>query len=93
MMIDENNLEDPVFPLGKPVIGSAGETGNWRTEKPVLAEDACTKCYFCWLHCPEDTIRVDGKGEFPYVDYQYCKGCGICVEVCPMAKALWMEPE
>ncbi|HOH43755.1 MAG TPA: 4Fe-4S binding protein [Candidatus Hydrogenedentes bacterium] len=26
------------------------------------------------------------------MDLEYCKGCGICVEVCP-SKAIVMEPE
>jgi len=93
-MSDENELKDPVLPLGRPIIGSAGETGDWRTSKPLLTEDYCIKCYLCWVHCPEDTIRVDGPDEFPYVVYVYCKGCGICVHVCPKkGSALKMEPE
>ncbi|MFP3162015.1 MAG: 4Fe-4S binding protein, partial [Acidilobus sp.] len=27
-----------------------------------------------------------------YVDYEYCKGCGICAEVCP-THAIEMVPE
>ncbi len=82
-MSNDNKLKDPVLPIGRPIVGSAGETGDWRTSKPVLTEEFCTKCYLCWVHCPEDTIRVDSNGDYPYVDYIYCKGCGICVHVCP----------
>jgi 2-oxoacid:acceptor oxidoreductase delta subunit (pyruvate/2-ketoisovalerate family) len=92
-MTDEAEMKDPVLPVGRPTVGSAGETGDWRTMKPVLYEEHCIKCYYCWIHCPEDTIRVETKGEFPYVDYLYCKGCGICVAVCPKEEAFKMEPE
>ncbi|MHA1973405.1 MAG: 4Fe-4S dicluster domain-containing protein [Candidatus Hodarchaeales archaeon] len=91
-MQDDNNLKDPVLPLGRPTIGSAGETGDWRTSKPVFIQENCIKCYQCWLACPEGTIIVDSHGDYPHVDYVYCKGCGICVKVCPK-DALRMEPE
>lgn len=91
-MNDESSLKDPILPLGRPIIGSAGETGNWRSKKPALNEEKCIKCYQCWISCPEGTVRVDGKDQYPYIDYIYCKGCGICVHVCPK-DALSMEPE
>ncbi len=91
-MTNENEMKDPVLPLGRPTIGSAGNTGTWRSSKPVFIEEKCIKCYECWLNCPEGTIRVDADEEYPYVDYVYCKGCGICVHVCPK-EALEMKPE
>ncbi|MFW9903043.1 MAG: 4Fe-4S binding protein [Candidatus Thorarchaeota archaeon] len=94
-MENESKMKDPVLPLGRPTIGSApgpGTTGSWRTSRPVFSVEQCTKCYQCWLNCPEGTIRVDAEGEYPYIDYVYCKGCGVCVHVCP-ADALKMEKE
>ena len=32
--------------------------------------------------------RVNGAMEF---DLDYCKGCGICVDVCPVKHAIAME--
>jgi len=45
----------------------------------------------CWVHCPEPAIKrlEDDKVE---IDYDYCKGCGICAEVCPV-KAITMVME
>ncbi|MCP5027905.1 MAG: FAD-dependent oxidoreductase, partial [Actinomycetia bacterium] len=47
----------------------------------------CTECDTCLVYCPEGIIRrpIDrGAGNDPYnVDFDYCKGCGICVEECP----------
>jgi len=42
------------------------------------------------MYCPEGTIDVtDGKVS---IDYGYCKGCGICANVCPV-KAIEMVRE
>jgi pyruvate ferredoxin oxidoreductase delta subunit len=41
------------------------------------------------LYCPDGVIS---KSIPPAIDYQYCKGCGICAEQCP-AKAIKMVEE
>ena len=58
------------------------KTGDWRTMRPVWIKNKCTQCLLCWPVCPDTAIPVkDGKrGEY---DFDHCKGCGICVEVCP----------
>jgi len=44
----------------------------------------------CWKFCPEPAILIkDGK---VLIDYDFCKGCGICCEVCPK-KAISMQRE
>ena len=41
----------------------------------------CNACDNCWVFCPDMAIaRRDGKY---IVNYDYCKGCGICVNECP----------
>ena len=66
-------------------------TGDWRTFKPVLSEEKCTKCGFCWIYCPDNSIIWDGES-YPKIDYDHCKGCGICAEQCPVG-AIKMELE
>lgn len=73
--------------LSVPSEGSVGFTGSWRIFKPVLNEDRCNKCLFCWIYCPEACISKDLK-----INFDYCKGCGICAEECP-AKAITMIKE
>lgn len=73
------------------------KTGDWRSERPVIDHNKCMKCLFCYIYCPEMSIKVnwtkDGsRPEKIEVDYEFCKGCGICSEVCP-AKAITMELE
>jgi 2-oxoacid:acceptor oxidoreductase delta subunit (pyruvate/2-ketoisovalerate family) len=57
------------------------KTGSWRTYKPVLDKEKCTKCLTCWKYCPD--VAIDIIDEYPVVNYDYCKGCGICSEECP----------
>ncbi|MHA1728219.1 MAG: 4Fe-4S binding protein [Promethearchaeota archaeon] len=71
----------------KPVIGEAGNTGTWRSMKPVIDPKKCImvkkgkhNCHLCWLYCPEGVISRDIP---PKIDYKYCKGDGICANECP----------
>jgi pyruvate ferredoxin oxidoreductase delta subunit len=75
-------LEEEI-PISKPSRGSAGKTGTWRVEKPVIDLEACKKCDMCILECVENTIDKDSRG-LPVIDYDYCKGCGVCANICPV---------
>lgn len=55
---------------------------HWRTEKPVFNGDHCINCHQCWVYCPDSSILVRGE-KLQGVDYNHCKGCGICADVCP----------
>ncbi|MCD6384049.1 MAG: 2-oxoacid:acceptor oxidoreductase family protein, partial [Thermoplasmata archaeon] len=59
------------------------KTGSWRTFKPVLNMDKCVMCLLCWFYCPEGSIKRVDDGKALVIDYDYCKGCGICAEECP----------
>jgi 2-oxoacid:acceptor oxidoreductase delta subunit (pyruvate/2-ketoisovalerate family) len=52
----------------------------------------CNQCDNCLIFCPDVAVLRDGD-ERPYVfDYDYCKGCGICVAECPR-RAISFEEE
>ena len=70
-----------------PTVGEAGWTGEWRNLRPVIDRQKCTPsqlnkpaCFQCWLYCPEAIIS---KTTLVQVNLEYCKGCGICAQVCP----------
>ena len=59
-------------------------TGSSRKgEKPQFNADTCINCFFCWVFCPENAIIIDGD-KIAGINYDYCKGCGICVNECPV---------
>lgn len=69
-------------------------TGSWRVEKPVIDHSKCIMCRRCWLFCPDDAVlevwrEAKGPGgrtvKVKAIDfsYEYCKGCGVCAQVCP----------
>jgi pyruvate ferredoxin oxidoreductase delta subunit len=59
------------------------QTGDWGVEKPVIDKEKCTQCTLCHFYCPEGAISIEEDG-YPEVDYNYCKGCGVCAEECPV---------
>lgn len=83
------------IPIGGMIVeaGSAEEyeTGDWRTYRPVVDQDACIDCLQCWIHCPDASIQVEEE-KMTGFDYKHCKGCGICAQICP-ADAIQMEKE
>ena len=67
--------------------------GDWRAFKPVWNVDLCIDCQNCWIWCPDTSILSRDK-QMLGIDYDHCKGCGVCVEVCPTnPKSLLMFPE
>lgn len=74
----------------EPATSRQFETGEWRTQTPVVDWDACRQCLLCVPYCPDSSIPVsEGKrGEF---DLFHCKGCGICVKACPFGAITMKE--
>ena len=88
--------EMPLSGISRPIVGEAGQTGTWRTHRPVIDRTRCVACrpkpgdcQLCWLYCPEACME---QGRPPTIDYQYCKGCGCCAKECP-TDAIDMIPE
>ena len=65
--------------------GNAAEykTGGWRTMCPVHDPKKCINCMLCWIYCPDSAILVK-DGKVTGIDYDHCKGCGICARECPV---------
>jgi len=60
------------------------KVSGWATFRPVRDKEKCTMCLLCWFYCPEGTIvRISDKGDL-MTNYDYCKGCGVCANECPV---------
>jgi len=54
----------------------------------------CTECNNCLVFCPDLCVLPRGDGRFGYeVDYDYCKGCGICSVECPRNAVTMVDEE
>ncbi len=67
----------------KPGSSRENKTGSWRNYYPKFDKAKCIACGMCELYCPEGIIFGDKEHKYD-ADLDYCKGCGICVEVCPV---------
>ncbi len=69
--------------------GLSGEAASKESQRCFHC-GSCNLCGNCWLFCPDMSIlESDGHLE---IDYEFCKGCGICAEECPRA-AIQTEEE
>lgn len=80
-----------VSSISYPKEGAMGKTGSWRVFRPLLEKAKCVKCLRCWIFCPEGAIKRK-KDDTVEINYDYCKGCGVCAEQCP-TKAIKMKRE
>jgi 2-oxoacid:acceptor oxidoreductase delta subunit (pyruvate/2-ketoisovalerate family) len=73
---------------------AATNTGIWRIVRPDVRLENCIFCGTCCKHCPTDVVTVekDGANRGVHFDWAYCKGCGICANVCPK-QCIEMLPE
>ena len=52
----------------------------------------CFQCDNCFGVCPDNAVRKADEAHGYAFDYDYCKGCGLCVQECPCG-AIEMVPE
>ncbi|MCC9293608.1 4Fe-4S binding protein [Clostridium sp. WLY-B-L2] len=57
------------------------KTGDWRTTKPIWNSEKCKNCFLCWAFCPDMSIIVENE-KIKGIDYDHCKGCGLCAAQC-----------
>jgi NADPH-dependent glutamate synthase beta subunit-like oxidoreductase len=43
----------------------------------------CNQCDNCYIYCPDTSVILEGDHQGRHIDYDYCKGCGLCVVECP----------
>jgi pyruvate ferredoxin oxidoreductase delta subunit len=72
------------------------KTGSWRSRRPIWNKEKCIHCLICWISCPDASIRITSDEKkitvITGIDYDHCKGCGICANECKIA-AITMQSE
>ena len=74
------------------VQGSLDESNALFEARRCLSCGNCFECDNCYGVCPDNAVIKHGPGKGFDFNYDYCKGCGICVAECPSG-AIKMVPE
>jgi 2-oxoacid:acceptor oxidoreductase delta subunit (pyruvate/2-ketoisovalerate family) len=91
---EQANLEAARRTTGfEEVVSGLDEDNALFEARRCLSCGNCFSCDNCYGVCPDNAvIKLGAPGERYEIDYDYCKGCGICVEECPCG-AIEMVPE
>jgi NADPH-dependent glutamate synthase beta subunit-like oxidoreductase/Pyruvate/2-oxoacid:ferredoxin oxidoreductase delta subunit len=104
--IDDINLDYFVpEPKVEPKVRSIKDyKDNFEEEKIGYSDDksvkeacrcfncgTCNQCDNCFTVCPDVAIRRDHKSNRYRINYNYCKGCLVCVHECPRAAMTFKE--
>lgn len=65
----------------KEVVKGLADDDAAREAKRCLSCGVCFRCDNCWHFCPDAAVIKTTAGY--EIDYDYCKGCGICAQECP----------
>lgn len=65
------------------VVKGLDETNALFEARRCLSCGNCFECDNCYGVCPDNAIIKLGPGRRYEINYDYCKGCGICAEECP----------
>jgi 2-oxoacid:acceptor oxidoreductase delta subunit (pyruvate/2-ketoisovalerate family) len=74
------------------VVSGLDETKALFEARRCLSCGNCFECDNCYGVCPDNAVIKLGPGKRFAFNYDYCKGCGICVSECPCG-SIRMVPE
>ncbi len=74
------------------VQGGLDESNALFEARRCLSCGNCFECDNCYGVCPDNAVIKLGPGKGYEFNYDYCKGCGICVAECPSG-SIKMVPE
>jgi 2-oxoacid:acceptor oxidoreductase delta subunit (pyruvate/2-ketoisovalerate family) len=74
------------------VVSGLDETNALFEARRCLSCGNCFECDNCYGVCPDNAVIKLGPGKRFRFNYDYCKGCGLCVSECPCG-AIKMIPE
>ena len=91
-MASENKQKLKILPgavITNPGNSETAKKVSYRNYKPVTDYKKCTKCGKCWMYCPDIAFKHGKDDHFVNIG-EFCKGCGLCSQVCP-SKCIKME--
>jgi 2-oxoacid:acceptor oxidoreductase delta subunit (pyruvate/2-ketoisovalerate family) len=74
------------------VQGGLTEANALYEARRCLSCGNCFECDNCYGVCPDNAVIKLGPGQRFRINYDYCKGCGMCAAECPCG-AIQMVPE
>lgn len=83
--------EEKVSSFEEVNIGFQAETALHEAKRCFNC-GVCNLCDNCSIFCPDMAVIKQSDRDQNTIDYDHCKGCGICVEECPR-DAMYMERE
>ncbi len=85
-------VQEPTLPVDQR---TGDEEITTTLSAPLIAKEGqrcfscgdCLACDNCWMLCPDSAVlktkELASDGSNYVFDYEYCKGCGLCVNECP----------
>lgn len=74
------------------VVGGLEDSTALYEARRCLSCGNCFQCDNCFGVCPDNAVRKVDEAHGYAFDYDFCKGCGLCVQECPCG-AIEMVPE
>jgi len=74
------------------IVGGLEDSTALYEARRCLSCGNCFQCDNCFGVCPDNAVRKIDEAHGYAFDYDYCKGCGLCVQECPCG-AIEMVPE
>ncbi len=74
------------------VVGGLTEENALFEARRCLSCGNCFECDNCFGVCPDNAVIKLGPGQRYEFNYDFCKGCGVCVNECPCG-AIDLVPE
>ncbi|HDH96135.1 MAG TPA: 4Fe-4S dicluster domain-containing protein, partial [Proteobacteria bacterium] len=91
--LPELGADERVKGFDEVVLGLSEQAATYEATRCFHC-GVCTACDNCFAFCPDVAITHNDNGNEPYsINYDYCKGCGICVVECPRNAMVMVEEE
>jgi 2-oxoacid:acceptor oxidoreductase delta subunit (pyruvate/2-ketoisovalerate family) len=80
-----------------PRISPSSREGRYTRNQALVSAGrcfqcgTCTFCFRCYDYCPDLAIWMNAEQKRREIDYDHCKGCGICAEECPRGAIAWVK--